>query len=175
MDCCSFHAVSEQHTCNSALLQAVSKLLILGYNWVFWFFFNMLWTNVDLNQWCNRQGVGQGAECLPRDFWPGNFCWPTRKKRGKEKMEKGEMEKKRREIVKRKVENWKWEEGKLQNEERTFFFFRLFTFQNHWNLFWVYEMEKWKFSSGKRHFTPGKNQEKLICPLRKIFLLRPWS
>ena len=33
------------------------------------------------------------------------------------------MEKKRRKTVKRKVENWKWKEGKLQNEERTFFAF----------------------------------------------------
>ena len=33
------------------------------------------------------------------------------------------MEKKRRKIVKGKVENWKWKEGKLQNEERFFLFF----------------------------------------------------
>ena len=67
------------------------------------------------------------------------------------------------------VENWKWKDEKLQNEERTFFyfisffifyflflfylilfyfiFFLLFTFQNHLNLFWVYQ---------NGNFLPGK-------------------
>ena len=36
------------------------------------------------------------------------------------------MEQKRRKIEKGKVENWKWKEEKLKNEERHFFFFSLF-------------------------------------------------
>ena len=53
------------------------------------------------------------------------------------------------------------------------FCFVFFTFQNQcWNLFWVYQ---------NRNFLPGKsisrwekNQEKWLCPLWKIFLLRLW-
>ena len=50
------------------------------------------------------------------------------------------------------------------------FFFLLITFENHWNLFCVHQNEE--FSTGKKHFMQGKNQEKWLCPLWKIFLLR---
>ena len=52
-----------------------------------------------------------------------------------------------------------------------FFFFLLFTFENDRNLFWVYQ--NGKFSTGKKHSRREKNQEKWLCPLRKICLLRP--
>ena len=52
-----------------------------------------------------------------------------------------------------------------------FFFFLLFTFENDWNLFWIYQ--KWEFSTGKNHFTPGKKSGKMTFPLRKICLLSP--
>ena len=76
------------------------------------------------------------------------------------------MEKKRRKIVKGKVKNYYY-----------FFFFFFFFFAFHFSkrLKFVLGLPKWKFSIGKKHFTPGeKNQEKWLCPLRKIFLLRPW-
>ena len=38
----------------------------------------------------------------------------------------------------------------------------------------VLGLPKSEFSTGKKHFTWGKNQKKLLCPLRKICLLRPW-
>ena len=41
----------------------------------------------------------------------------------REARKKGKMEEKRRKIKKGKVENWKWKEEKLQNVERTFFYF----------------------------------------------------
>ena len=97
---------------------------------------------------------------------------------GKDKEKKGKLGKK----VKKK-ENWKdegeifkMEGGKLQNEERflflfLFFFFSLFTFQNEWNLFLVYQ--NGNFLPGKSISRREKNQEKWLCPLRKIFLLRP--
>ena len=52
-----------------------------------------------------------------------------------------------------------------------FFFFLLFTFENDENLFWVYQ--KGNFLPGKRISRREKNQEKWLCPLRKICLLRP--
>ena len=70
-----------------------------------------------------------------------------------------------------------------------FFFFWLFTFRNDETFFFffffcfsLFETTKICFGSTKmeifyreKHLTPGKkNQEKWLCPLRKIFLLRPW-
>ena len=66
-------------------------------------------------------------------------------------------EKKRTKIEKPKVENWKL-------KEETIHFF-LFTFQNHWNLFWVYENGNY---TGKKHFTPGKKSGKMtLSPLKQ--------
>ena len=33
-------------------------------------------------------------------------------------------------------------------------------------------LPKWEFSTGKKHFSSGKNREKWLCPLRKKILLR---
>ena len=52
-----------------------------------------------------------------------------------------------------------------------FFFFLLFTFENDENLFWVYQIGN--FLPGKSISRREKNQEKWLCPLRKICLLRP--
>ena len=86
------------------------------------------------------------------------------------------MEKKRRKIVKGKVENWKCKEENLENEERTFFFF-FFFFAFHFSkpVKFVLGLPKWKCSIGKKHITPGKIRKKWLCPLREIFLLRPWT
>ena len=125
-------------------------------------------------------GGGAGGRVLPWHFSPGNFCRPTRK-RGARKKRK--MERKRRKI-------WKGRGGKLKMEgERVwkweifyFLFFLIFlfyfyllllffffvTFWNHWNLFGVYQ--NGRFLLGKSIFYAGKNQEKWLCPLWKIFL-----
>ena len=109
-----------------------------------------------------KRGEGKGAEeCPPpQTFLSGNFCWPT----GQGK--KGKMEKNRRKTEKGrwKIENhkekWKWGED-------------LFTFQSYWNLFWVYQNRNFILFD-KKHSTPGKKSGKWLCPLWKIFLLRPW-
>ena len=87
---------------------------------------------------------------------------------------KGKMEKKRRKSVKGKVENVKWK-GKRKDEKELgmsrgflyiFFFFLLFTFWNHWNLFRVYKNENFyreiAFQARK------KKWEKWLCPLKNI-------
>ena len=103
-------------------------------------------------QWHNSLGVGGwgwgGAECPFWHFSPGNFCWSTGKR---EASKKGKMEK-------GKVENWKWKGDKLENEERTLFF----TFQNHWNLLWVYQ--NGNFLPGKSISLWEKHQEKWLWP-----------
>ena len=54
----------------------------------------------------------------PRDFWRGNFCWPTGEKKVRKNGKGLKIDENWRKIVKGKVE-------KLQNEERIFFFFSL--------------------------------------------------
>ena len=60
-----------------------------------------------------------------------------------------------------------------KKEVRTFFFFfLLFTFENDRNLFWVYQ--KWEFSTGKEHFTPGKKKSgKMTLPPQKNMPVTP--
>ena len=95
-------------------------------------------------QWCNRRR-GTGEECPPETS-DREISADLPEKRGKEKGVK--IEKKRRKIVK----------------------------ASHFSkpLKFVLGLPKWKFSTGKKHLTPGKNQEKWLCPLRKFFLLHPW-
>ena len=88
-------------------------------------------------------GRGQGTECPPT-LLTGKFLLIYREKRGNEKGENGEEKK----------ENWKGEGGKLKMEGGKV--------ENHWNLFWVYQ--NGSFLAGKKHFTPGKNQENGFAP-----------
>ena len=126
------------------------------------------------DQWRNRWG----AECPTPETSDQDISADFREKKGKEKSDNVE---KRRIIERGEVENWKWKEEKWEHEERTFFFFffffffclLLFTFKKEWNLFWVYQNRN--SLMGKKHFTPGKNQQKWLFPLWKIFLLRPWQ
>ena len=85
---------------------------------------------------------------------------------------------KRGENWEEKKENWKrWkmkmEVGKVIKKSwgPFFFFFLPFTFENDGNLFWVYQ--NGNFLPGKSISRREKNQEKWLCPLRKICLLRP--
>ena len=145
----------------------------------------MLVCTISSWQWCQdddydprvstvvEQVGGRGGRVPPRDFWPGNFCWPIEEKEGRKN---GKMEQERRQIEKGKVENENWmrKSDKMRREMRRgpFFFF----FGCHFSkpLKFVLGQPKWEFSTWKKHFITGKNQEKFICPLRKIFLLRPW-
>ena len=73
------------------------------------------------------------------------------------------IEKKRRKIVKGKVENCKLGEG---------LFFPHFSKP----LELVLGLPEWKFSTGKKHFTPGKDSgKKEVSPSEKKILLRPCS
>ena len=104
------------------------------------------------------------------------------------------MEQKRRKIKKGKVENWKWKEERLQNEERTFFFcfvlfcfvfvfslgFFFFFFPSSFFAFhfskplkFVLGLPKWKFSTGEKHFTLGKKSGKMTLPPLKNIPLMP--
>ena len=70
----------------------------------------------------------------------------------------GGMEKKRRKIVKGKVEIENGRREKFQNEVRPFFFpFSLFKMTK---ICFVLGLPKWKFSTGKKHFKPGKKIRK---------------
>ena len=106
-------------------------------------------------QWRNRRGGGTGfpSETSDReisaDLSGKDFKWGKKKENWKSEGEK-----------------FKMEGGleKIQNEERIFFFF--FTFQNDWNLFWVYQNGNfllWKSISRRR----GK-MRKMTCPFGKI-------
>ena len=119
-------------------------------------------------QWRNRRG-GRGGRVPPQRLLTGKFLLTYREKRGKEKRERGEN-------WVEKVENWKWKQENVRKRGEDlffffFFFFLLFTFENDENLFWVYQ--NGNFLPGKSISRREKNQEKWLCPLRKICLLRP--
>ena len=92
---------------------------------------------------CNGVTDG-GAECPPETSDWEISADLQGKERGKEKRENGAEKK----------ENQKREGGKLKMEGGKFTkwgedpFFLLFTFEHHWNLFWVYQ---------NGSFLPGKN------------------
>ena len=93
-------------------------------------------------QWRNRRGSGQGAEC-PLILLTGKFLLTYREKRGKEKKVKWRRKewKSKKEGGKLKMEGGKctkWGEDLFSPFFFYYFFFLLFTFQHHWNLFWVY-------------------------------------
>ena len=124
-------------------------------------------------------GGGMGGQSVPRDFWLGNFCWPNRER------EERKMEQKIWKIKKLKVENIKWKEEKLQNEEGTlfclfvfglFFVFCFFFFAFHFSkpLKFVWGLPKWEFSAGKNHFMPGKKiRKKDFAPSEKYSSYAP--
>ena len=86
-----------------------------------------------------------GGRVPPWHVWLGNFCWPTGKR---EARKNGKMEKKEGKFKKGR---WKlkMEGGKVTNA---------CPFSK--PLKFVLGLPKWKFSSGKKHFTPGKKVRK---------------
>ena len=126
-------------------------------------------------QWRNRGVSGvQGGQSAPRDFWPGNFCWPTGKKEAREKGVKIEnwlrIENKRRKIV-REGGKLKMESGKVTKCGKDFFFF----FACHFSklLKFVLGLPKWKFSTEKKFFMPGKKSGKMTLAPQKDFPVTP--
>ena len=125
-----------------------------------------------------------GGQSGPPETSDREIFADDREKRGKEKNGKGV-----------KIENWEEKKesckrggGKLEMEVGKvikrgedpfllffffvlFCFFLLFTFENNVNLFWVYQ--NGNFLLGKSISCQENNQEKWLCPLRKICLLCP--
>ena len=73
-----------------------------------------------------------------------------------------------------KIEKWRRKSDKNE-ERRTFFFFFFFFFA--FSFFKTTEvcfgLPKWKFSTGKKHFMLGKNQEKWFLSTQKKFSVMP--
>ena len=123
----------------------------------------LAWCYAD-EQWRNRRG----GEC-PQRLLTGKFLLTCREKRGKEKREKWwKLRRKRRTIVKGNVENEKkgrWKSYKM-----------IFSLSLHFSkpLKFVLVLPKWKFSTGKKHFTPGKKISKNdFAPSEKNFPVTP--
>ena len=112
-----------------------------------------------LPQWHTRWG---GPETSDWEI-SVDSCW---EKRGKEKMEK-EAEKKenrKREGVKLKMEG-----GKVRKWREDFFFFFFFAVHFSKPLTFILGLPKWEFSTGKKHFMPGKKSGKMtLHPLKNI-------
>ena len=120
----------------------------------------------------SSSGVTGGGQSAPQRLLTGKFLLTYREKRGKEKREKGEMEKKRRKIVKRKVENWNWLEESCKMRRGLFVcLFVCFSLLKTTKI--CFGCTKMKIFYREKVFHAGKNREKWLCPLRKIFLLHP--
>ena len=97
------------------------------------------------------------------------------KKQGKLKKRRWKKEKKGNGV--KKKENWKSEGGKLEMEGGKvtkwgdFFFFFAVHFSK-WLKF-VLGLPKWKFSTGKKHFTSGKKSGKITLHPQKNFPVMP--
>ena len=113
------------------------------------------WTpyNDDKNSFYPTSGVrGAGGRVTPRDFWSGNFCWPTRKKKERKKWKMRENGEEKKENCKREGGKLKMEGGKSSKMRRGPFFF---------------------LSNGKKHFTPGKKSGKMTLPPQKNVNIMP--
>ena len=125
-------------------------------------------------QWRNRRGGGaagtgrQGR--VPPDTSNREISADLPGKKEARKRGKGMK------IVKEDVGNWKRKVEKIQNEERSFFFFFFFffclsLFKN--TKIICFGSTKWKFSTRKKHFTPGKKSGKVTLPPQKNFAVTP--
>ena len=137
--------------------------------------------NIRECQWCNRR-VGEDPH--PPRLLTGKFLLTYREKTGKEKKGNGAEKK---ENLKREGGNWKkMKEEKLQNQERGpcifvclfvcfVFVFGFFfsTFQNPWNLFWIYQ--NGNFLPGKSISRREKSGKITLLPLKKYSSYAPWD
>ena len=108
------------------------------------------------DQWRTTGGVGVGGRVSPET---SNLEISADLP---EKREKGWK-------LRRKKENCKREGGKVTKGGGDLFFFFFFCFYFSKPLKFVLGLPKWKFSTGKKHFTPGKNQENDFAPSEKFF------
>ena len=121
----------------------------------------------------NYMDTGEtGRGRVPPRCLTGKFCWLTGKREAR-KRKKGKIQQKRRKIEKVMVENWKWNEEKLQNEERTPFFLNIYFNFFFKPLKFVLGLPNENFLPGKSISRQEKNHDKWLCPLCKIFLLHP--
>ena len=112
------------------------------------------------------QQAGDRGQSAPQRLLSGKFLLTYREKRGKEKRGKG-VKRGGRKIAHGKIWN-----GSRKSYKMRWGLFLLFTFENDGNLFWVYH--NGNFLPGKNISRRENNQEKWLCPLRKICLLCPW-
>ena len=119
-------------------------------------------------------GVTGRGQSAPQDLWPGNFLLTYREKRGKEKKEKGwNWEEKKENNCKREGGKLEMEVGKVILRWGPFFFFFFFFFHFWKWLKFVLGLQKWEFSTRKKHFTPGKIREKMTLPPQKNMPVTP--
>ena len=110
-------------------------------------------------------GRGAGGQSAPQRLMTGKFLLTYREKRGKEKREKGWK-------LRRKGEKLEMEAGKRQKKRwGPFFFFFAFHFWKRKKF--VLGLPKWEFSTGKKHFTPGKKSGKMTLPPQKNMPVMP--
>ena len=116
-------------------------------------------------------GGGQGGHS--QRLLTGKFLMTYWEKRGKEKMEKGWK------LIRKggKLEMKAGKHSKKRWGPFFFFFFFFFFFASH---FWkrrkfVLGLPNWEFSTGKKHFTPGKKSGKMTLPPQKNMPVTPLS
>ena len=121
-------------------------------------------------------GGARGGRVPPRDFWLGIFTDVSGKKRQGKKGKGVKIEKKRSKIVKGKGGILEMEVGKGIKSVRKwwgpFFFFFFFFFFHFWKRR-KFVLPKWKFPTGKKHFTPGKKSGKMTLPPQKNMPVTP--
>ena len=102
---------------------------------------------------------------MPQRLLTGEFLFSYREKRGKEKWKRGKWRIKEGKL-KREGGKLKMEGGKSSKMRRgPFFFFFFFHFSKQRKF--VLGLPKWKFSTGKKHFTPGKKSREITLPPQK--------
>ena len=119
--------------------------------------------------WQGVSGItGGGGRVPPRDFWPGISCWPIGKKETRKKGEKGWKLWRKKENCKTQGGKLKMEGEKLENKERTFFFFFFCLSLSKTTKICFGSTKMEIFYREKAIHSEKKNQEKWLCPLRKI-------
>ena len=128
----------------------------IGWSKSEWETYNIALLYLCWTQWRNSRG----RVPPPRHLSPGNFCWPNGKR------EEGNKKK----IGKSKKGRWKIENGRRKSYKikmRRGLFFLFFFFSFHFSS--LFKTTEICFGSTKVGI-----QEKWLCLLWKIFLLRPW-
>ena len=128
-----------------------------------------------VKQWRNRGGGGRvPPETSDREI---SADLPGKNRQGKKEKgwKKGKLQKGRWKIENGRVERWK----SCKMRRGPFFFFFFFFFACHFSkpLRFVLGLPKWKFYTGKKHFTSGKKSGQITLLPHKNFPVTPlmWS